>query len=71
VFYVALHYVQDIDHTAPVEKQFYDGQPYTNTHATDGAYLANIRFVGGMANVGWFIIRYTRKKINGTWYTLS
>jgi hypothetical protein len=64
-------YVQDIDHTAPVEKQFYDGQPYTNTHATDGAYLANIRFVGGMSNVGWFIIRYTRKKINGTWYTLS
>ncbi|MBV4411318.1 hypothetical protein J0B02_00400 [Enterobacteriaceae bacterium YMB-R22] len=64
-------YIQDIDHTAPVEKQFYDGQPYTNTHATDGAYLANIRFVGGMSNVGWFIIRYTRKKINGTWYTLS
>lgn len=64
-------YVQDIDHTAAVEKQFFDGQPYSNTHTTDGAYLANIRFVGGMSNSGWFIIRYTRKKINGVWYTLS
>lgn len=61
--------VQDIDHTAPIEVQFFDGRGYPR--GTDGAAMHNISFVGGYSNVGWIQFRYTRKRVNGTWYTIA
>lgn len=61
--------VQDIDHTAPVEVQFWDGAGYPR--GTDGAAMYNICFVGGMSNVGWIQYRYTRKLVHGNWYIIA
>lgn len=61
--------VQDIDHTAPTEYQFWDGRDYMR--ATDGAAMYNFKMVGGSSNVGWIQIRYTRKRVNGTWYVIN
>jgi phage-related tail fiber protein len=61
--------VQDIDHTAPTEFQFWDGRGYMR--GTDGAAMYNFSMVGGSSNVGWIQIRYTRKRVNGTWYIIN
>ncbi|MFL3496418.1 phage tail-collar fiber domain-containing protein [Citrobacter portucalensis] len=61
--------VQDIDHTAPTEFQFWDGRGYMR--GTDGAAMYNFSMVGGSSNVGWIQIRYTRKLVNGTWYIIN
>ncbi|MBJ8797321.1 hypothetical protein I5398_14915 [Citrobacter freundii] len=61
--------VQDIDHTAPAEVGFWDNNTYLRV--TDGAALYNFRMVGGSSNVGNFIVRYTRKRVNGTWYIIN
>ncbi|HEI8930967.1 TPA: phage tail protein [Citrobacter freundii] len=61
--------VQDIDHTAPIEYQFWDGRDYQRP--TDGAAMYNFKMVGGMSNVGWIQVRFTRKRINNTWYVLN
>lgn len=61
--------IQDIDHTAPIEVQFWDGRGYPR--ATDGAAMYNFNMVGGYSNVGWIQFRYTRKRVNGTWYIIA
>ena len=61
--------VQDIDHTAPTEFQFWDGRGYMRP--TDGAAMYNFQMVGGSSNVGYIQIRYTRKLVNGTWYVIN
>lgn len=61
--------VQDIDHTAPTEFQFWDGRGYMR--GTDGAAMYNFSMVGGSSNVGWIQIRYTRKLVNNTWYVIN
>ena len=61
--------VQDIDHTAPTEFQFWDGRGYMRP--TDGAAMYNFQMVGGSSNVGYIQIRYTRKRVNGTWYIIN
>ncbi|HHX3894380.1 TPA: hypothetical protein ACU9Z3_005854, partial [Citrobacter freundii] len=61
--------VQDIDHTAPTEFQFWDGRGYMR--GTDGAAMYNFSMVGGSSNVGWIQIRYTRKHVNNTWYVIN
>ena len=61
--------IQNIDHTAPIEVQFWDGAGYPR--GTDGAAMYNISFVGGYSNVGWIHFRYTRKQVNGTWYIIA
>ena len=61
--------VQDIDHTAPIEVQFWDGRGYPR--ATDGAAMYNFNMVGGYSNVGNIQFRYTRKRVNGNWYIIN
>jgi hypothetical protein len=61
--------VQNIDHTAPIEVQFWDGKGYPR--GTDGAAMYNFSMVGGMSNVGWIHFRYTRKLVNGNWYIIA
>ncbi|HCQ7274132.1 TPA: phage tail protein, partial [Citrobacter freundii] len=60
--WVLQNFVQDIDHTAPTEFQFWDGRGYMR--GTDGAAMYNFSMVGGSSNVGWIQIRYTRKLVN-------
>lgn len=67
--WVYQNFVNDIDHTAPVEVAFRDGASYPR--ATDGAFMANLAMVGGSSNVGWFVIRYTRKLVGGNWYIIG
>ncbi|VEB95799.1 Uncharacterised protein [Cedecea lapagei] len=33
--------------------------------------MANLAMVGGSSNVGWFVIRYTRKLVGGNWYIIG
>lgn len=67
--WVLQNFVQSIDLTAPAEVGFWDGNGYTR--ATDGAAMYNFKMVGGSSNVGNYIIRYTRKLVNGTWYVIN
>lgn len=67
--WVLQNFVQNIDLTAPTEFQFWDGRGYMR--ATDGAAMYNFSMVGGSSNVGWIVIRYTRKQVNGTWYVIN
>ncbi|ECC3214129.1 hypothetical protein S460_23755 [Salmonella enterica subsp. diarizonae] len=62
-------FVQNIDLTAPVEVEFRDGWGYPR--GTDGAAMYNFKMVGGSSNVGNFIIRYTRRCVNGIWYIIN
>lgn len=62
-------FVQNIDLTAPTEIGFRDGWGYPR--GTDGAAIYNFSMVGGSSNVGNFIIRYTRKRVNGIWYVIN
>ncbi|EBJ5478517.1 hypothetical protein DWD30_04735 [Salmonella enterica] len=62
-------FVQNIDLTAPTEIGFRDGWGYPR--GTDGAAIYNFKMVGGSSNVGNFIIRYTRKRVNGIWYVIN
>lgn len=67
--WVQQNFVQNIDLTAPTEVAFRDGGGYPRK--TDGAGMYNFNMVGGSSNVGNFIIRYTRKLVNGTWYVIN
>ena len=67
--WVLQNFVQNIDLTAPTEFQFWDGRGYMR--ATDGAAMYNFSMVGGSSNVGWIVIRYTRKLVNNTWYVIN
>lgn len=67
--WVLQNFVQNIDLTAPAEVGFWDGNGYTR--ATDGAAMYNFKMVGGSSNVGNYIIRYTRKLVNNTWYVIN
>lgn len=67
--WVIQNFVQNIDLTAPAEVRFWDNNTYLR--ATDGAAMYNFRMVGGSSNVGNFIVRYTRKLINNTWYVIN
>lgn len=61
--------IQNIDHTAPIEVQFWDAGGYPR--GTDGAAMYNLSMVGGASNVGWIQYRYTRKLVNDTWYIIA
>ncbi|ECY2756221.1 hypothetical protein H1H48_001213 [Salmonella enterica] len=67
--WVNQNFVQNIDLTAPETIQFRDGGGWPR--ATDGAAIYNFSMVGGSSNVGWFQVRYTRKRINGTWNVIN
>ncbi|WP_410701201.1 phage tail-collar fiber domain-containing protein [Citrobacter freundii] len=67
--WVLQNFVQSIDLTAPAEVGFWGGNGYTR--ATDGAAMYNFKMVGGSSNVGNYIIRYTRKLVNNTWYVIN
>ncbi|HCB1727406.1 TPA: phage tail protein [Citrobacter freundii] len=67
--WVLQNFVQNIDLTAPAEVGFWDGNGYTR--GTDGAAMYNFKMVGGSSNVGNYIIRYTRKQVNNTWYVIN
>ncbi|EPH3362585.1 phage tail protein, partial [Citrobacter freundii] len=67
--WVLQNFVQNIDLTAPAEVGFRDGWGYPR--GTDGAAMYNFNMVGGSSNVGNFIIRYTRKLVNNTWYVIN
>ncbi|EOM1152037.1 hypothetical protein ACNA9W_004702 [Citrobacter freundii] len=67
--WVLQNFVQNIDLTAPAEVAFRDGWGYPR--ATDGAAMYNFNMVGGSSNVGNFIVRYTRKQVNNTWYVIN
>ena len=67
--WVLQNFVQNIDLTAPTEYQFWDGRGYMR--ATDGAAMYNFSMVGGANNVGWIVIRYTRRLINNVWYVIN
>lgn len=67
--WVLQNFVQNIDLTAPAEVGFRDGWGYPR--GTDGAAMYNFNMVGGSSNVGNFIVRYTRKLVNNTWYVIN
>ena len=67
--WVLQNFVQNIDLTAPAEVGFWDGRGYPR--GTDGAAMYNFNMVGGSSNVGNFIVRYTRKQVNNTWYVIN
>ncbi|EHA9324858.1 hypothetical protein ABQ38_001173 [Salmonella enterica subsp. enterica serovar Sandiego] len=67
--WVNQNFVQNIDLTTPTEVEFRDGWGYPR--GTDGAAIYNFKMVGGGSNVGWFQVRYTRKRVNGTWYVIN
>ncbi|MCY3416479.1 MULTISPECIES: phage tail protein [Citrobacter] len=67
--WVLQNFVQNIDLTAPAEVGFRDGWGYPR--GTDGAAMYNFSMVGGSSNVGNFIVRYTRKLVNNTWYVIN
>ncbi|ENM1946054.1 phage tail protein [Citrobacter braakii] len=67
--WVLQNFVQNIDLTAPFEAELWDGRGYLRP--TDGAAMYNLQMVGGSSNVGKFILRYTRKQVNNTWYVLN
>ncbi|CAB5548243.1 Uncharacterised protein [Citrobacter werkmanii] len=67
--WVLQNFVQNIDLTAPAEVGFWDGRGYPR--GTDGAAMHNFNMVGGSSNVGNFIVRYTRKQVNNTWYVIN
>ncbi|MFP2833847.1 phage tail protein [Citrobacter portucalensis] len=67
--WVLQNFVQNIDLTAPTEVGFRDGWGYPR--GTDGAAMYNFNMVGGSSNVGNFIVRYTRKQVNNTWYVIN
>lgn len=67
--WVLQNFVQNIDLTAPAEVGFRDGWGYPR--GTDGAAMYNFNMVGGSSNVGNFIVRYTRKQVNNTWYVIN
>lgn len=67
--WVLQNFVQNIDLTAPFEAELWDGRGYLRP--TDGAAMYNLQMVGGTSNVGKFILRYTRKQVNNTWYVLN
>ncbi|EPK9848109.1 phage tail protein [Citrobacter freundii] len=67
--WVLQNFVQNIDLTAPAEVGFWDGRGYPR--GTDGAAMYNFNMVGGSSNVGHFIVRYTRKQVNNTWYVIN
>lgn len=67
--WVLQNFVQNIDLTAPAEVGFRDGLGYPR--GTDGAAMYNFNMVGGSSNVGNFIVRYTRKLVNNTWYVIN
>ncbi|MDE9656156.1 hypothetical protein L2W88_19435 [Citrobacter freundii] len=67
--WVLQNFVQNIDLTAPAEVGFWDGRGYPR--GTDGAAMYNFNMVGGSSNVGNFIVRYTRKQVNHTWYVIN
>lgn len=67
--WVIQNFVQSIDLTAPFEAELWDGRGYLRP--TDGAAMYNLQMVGGSSNVGKFILRYTRKLVNNTWYVLN
>lgn len=67
--WVLQNFVQNIDLTAPFEAELWDGRGYLRP--TDGAAMYNLQMVGGANNVGKFILRYTRKQVNNTWYVLN
>lgn len=67
--WVNQNFVQNIDLTTPETIQFWDGKGWPR--ATDGAAMYNFQMVGGASNVGQFQVRYTRKRINGTWHVIN
>ncbi|EAU5106033.1 hypothetical protein EBI51_04685 [Salmonella enterica] len=67
--WVNQNFVQNIDLTTPETIQFWDGKGWPRV--TDGAAMYNFQMVGGSSNVGWFQVRYTRKRINGTWHVIN
>ncbi|EKB5400934.1 hypothetical protein OOP60_001217 [Salmonella enterica] len=67
--WVNQNFVQNIDLTEPTEVEFRDGWGYPR--GTDGAAIYNFKMVGGSSNVGWFQVRYTRKRVNGIWYIIN
>lgn len=67
--WVNQNFVQNIDLTEPTEVEFRDGWGYPR--GTDGAAIYNFKMVGGSSNVGNFIVRYTRKRVNGIWYVIN
>ena len=67
--WVLQNFVQNIDLTAPAEVGFRDGWGYPR--GTDGAAMYNFNMAGGSSNVGNFIVRYTRKLVNNTWYVIN
>lgn len=67
--WVLQNFIQNIDLTAPAEVGFRDGWGYPR--GTDGAAMYNFNMVGGGTNVGNFIVRYTRKLVNNTWYVIN
>lgn len=67
--WVLQNFVQSIDLTAPFEAELWDGRGYLRP--TDGAAMYNLKMVGGANNVGHFILRYTRRLVNNTWYVLN
>ncbi|EBW7037408.1 hypothetical protein G6580_000295 [Salmonella enterica] len=69
IAWVNQNFVQNIDLTTPTEVEFRDGWGYPR--GTDGAAIYNFKMVGGSSNVGWFQVRYTRKRVNGTWYVIN